>query len=253
MKAIFVIACLIGRVLSAEVEPVGVLPPVPVPQPQPPRAWLGLQVAKPDATIAAQLPSLPVGVGFVIRSIDERGPAKAAGLQELDVLWKMDDQMLVNEAQFATLLRLLKPRKEVTLSGFRAGKPLEVKLQLGDSPAMNRVFPGDLVDSAILPGACGGPMRVIHVADRLATYATDEGRAELQRDGEQYKVSIHGPKDALIYEGVLPKDGSLASIPEPWRRRIQALRRGLDHAMDGRMMSSQASRPRIVPPIVPNR
>jgi hypothetical protein len=253
MKRFLVITVLLGRALSSAAEPLDLRnPPPPMPPTQAPRAWLGLQVAKPDATITSQLASLPPGIGFVIKSLDEGGPAQAAGLQELDLLWKLGDQMLVNEGQLAALLRLAKPGAEITLSGFRAGQPLEVKLKLGEAPALPRPFPGNLVDESIMPGECAGPMRVVNVSDRLASYSTDEGRAVVRRDGEVYQVKIQGPKDELIYEGDLPADGSLEKIPESWRRRVHALRRGLDHALEGRMMPNRQPRPRVVPPAVRN-
>lgn len=255
MKRWWFIAILVGRTLLLADEPAGSRPQPPSPPsklPQPPQAWLGLQVAKPDVTITAHLPSLPPGMGFVIKSLDKGGPAAAAGLQELDLLVKLGDQMLVNEGQLAALLRLTKPSEEIVLSGFRAGQPLQVKLKLGEAPLVKRPFPVDLVDSVILPGECGGPMRVVNVADRRATYATDEGRAVVQRDGEIHTVIIHGPKEELIYEGDLPADGSLDKIPERWRRRVNALRRGLDHALEMRMLPGRQPRPRVVPPAVQN-
>lgn len=249
MKTWWVIAFLVGQALSFAAQPAEENVPLPVPMPpQPPRAWLGLQVAKPDEALTAQLPALPPGVGFVIRSVNAGGPTQAAGLHESDLLWKLGDQMLVNEGQLAALLRLAKPGEEITLAGFRDGKPLDVKLKLGDAPVQKRPFPGDLGDSAILPGDCGGPMRVINVADRLASYSTDEGRAVVRLEGILYKVKINGPQDEVVYEGDLPADGNLDSIPESWRRRIHALRRGLDHALDGRWMPSRQPRPRVVPP-----
>lgn len=252
MKPWLVIALLIGRTAASAAEPVDFKnPPAPPKFPQAPQAWLGLQVTKPDPTITAQLPSLPVGIGFVIKSIDETGPAKAAGLQELDVLWKLGDQMLVNEGQLAALLRLSKPGDPVTLAGFRAGQPLAVTLKLGIAPHLKRPFPGDLVDAAILAGDCGGPMRVVNVAERLATYSTDEGSAVVRQDGNVYKVKIQGPQNELIYQGDLPADGNLELIPEAWRRRVHALRRGLDHALEGRMMPERQPRPRVISPPAP--
>lgn len=253
MQRFLFIALLIGGALVSATEPVDFkLPQLPVnPPPQAPRAWLGLQVAKPDETVTSHLKSLPPGIGFVIKTIDAGGPAQTAGLQVSDLLWKLGDQMLVNEGQLATLLRLAKPGEEILLSGFRAGQPLEVKLKLGEAPALQRLFPGELVDGVILPGECGGPMRVVNVSDRLASYSTDEGRAVVRRDGEVYKVKIQGPQDELIYEGDLPADGRVDQIPESWRRRVHALRRGLDHALEGRMMPTRQPRPRVLPPVVP--
>jgi PDZ domain len=249
MKRFWIIAFLMLRAFSLAGEHDDAKgPPPPIKFPHAPRAWLGLEVSKPDETITAQLPSLPPGIGFVIRVIDKDGPAEAAGLQEFDVLWKIGDQMLVNEGQLAALLRLSKPGDEISVSGFRAGKPLEVKLKLGDAPVSKRPFPDDLVEDSILPGACGWRVRDISIPNKSARYSADEGRAEVRREGDVYKVKIQGPKDEVIYEGDLPTDGNVDQVPEGWRRRVHALRRGLDHALEGRMMPNRQPRPRVVPP-----
>jgi hypothetical protein len=246
MKHLLVIGWLFASVLSSAGDK-------PARSHDAPRAWLGLEVSKPDETITAHLPSLPPGIGFVIRSIDKDGPAAAAGLRELDILWRIGDQMLVNEGQLAALLRLSKPGDEISLSGFRSGKPLDVTLKLGEVPASKKTFPGDLLDAAILPGECGGPMRVVNVSEKTASYSTNDGRAEVRREGSVYHVKIQGPGNEIIHEGELPPDGNLDPIPAQWKRRVNALRRGLDHALDGRMMPSRQPRPRVVPPPAPSR
>lgn len=260
MKSLLVIAWLLawtGHPAAFGGEPVAAVSPQPsqpvvrMKIPQPPRAWLGLQVSRPDESITVHLPGLPPGIGFIVRSINKGGPADAAGLKEFDVLWKLGDQMLVNEGQLAALLRLSKPGDEITVSGFRTGKPFDVKLKLGEAPAGTAPFPDSLVDSAILPGENDGPMRVVNIAEKIASFTTDDGRAEVRREGAVYKVKIQGPKDEAIYEGDLPPDGSLEAIPDPWKRRVHALRRGLDHALDGRMVPTRQPRPRVVPPPAP--
>ena len=160
MKHLLVIGFLLSHALSGTEG----LPESALPQPltkahEVPRAWLGLDISKPDETITAHLPSLPPGIGFVIRAITKDGPADAAGLKELDIVWKIGDQMLVNEGQLAALLRLAKPGDEIKIAGFRSGKPLDLTLTLGEAPDSKRGFPEDLVDSVILPGECGGPRR----------------------------------------------------------------------------------------------
>jgi hypothetical protein len=241
MKRFFIIACMLGHALASADE-------TPVQQKEAPRGWLGLEVSKPDEGITAHLPSLPPGIGFVVRSIEKDGPAAAAGLREFDIIWKIGDQMLVNEGQLAALLRLSKPGDKISLSGFRGGKPLDLTITLGETPASKSRFPGDMVEASVLPGECGGPMRVVNVQEKLATYSTADGRAEVRKDGILYHVKIRGPKDEPIFDGKLTADGSLDTIPNDWQRRVYALRRGLDQALDGRMMPLRQPRPRVVSP-----
>lgn len=251
MKPNFIFVLIAAQTLWSAGQPAELRVPQPRQNPpsvRAPSAWLGLRVAKPDESITAQVPTLPPGIGFVVKSIDDGGPAQAAGLTEFDLLWKIGDQMLVNEAQLATLLRLSKPGEEILLAAFRGGKPLEVKLKLGEAPALKRPFSGEMVESAIMPGACLGPMRLVDVADKTASFSNDEGRAVVRRDDEIYSVKIVGPKDEKIFDGEIIKGDSVDTVPEKWRRRIQILCRTLDQALDGGMMPQRQPRPRVVPP-----
>lgn len=219
----------------------------------PPRAWLGLEVSKPDETITAHLPDLPQGIGFVIRSIEKGGPAETAGLRDLDVICKFNDQLLVNESQLAALLRLANPGEEVKLTGFRAGKPLAATLKLGESPTRAGV-PSELLDQTLLPGECRGPMRVVNLAGKVATYSNEDGRLEVRKLDDGYEVLIRDPKNEPLYEGRLPADGSVKDVPDAWRRRVYALRRGLDHQLENHASGPVSPRPRVVqpPPPAPN-
>lgn len=213
-----------------------------------PRAWLGLRVAKPDETITAHVPLLPQGIGFVVKSVESGGPAGIAGLSEFDLVWKLGDQMLVNEAQLAALLRLHKPGDEVVLAVFRGGQPMDVKLTLGDAPALKKPFPGDFVESSLMPGACAGPMRVVNVAEKSASFSDDEGKGVVRRNGDAYHVQISGPQEESVFDGDLAKDDNLDRLPEPWRRKIQVLRRSLDQALENEISTPRQPRPRVVPP-----
>jgi hypothetical protein len=224
----------------------------PAPAPAAARsAWLGLRVVKPDETTTSHLPSLPPGIGFVVLSVDEGGPAEAAGLNALDVVWKFGDQMLVNEGQLAVLLGHREPGDEVVLSLFRSGRPMELTITLGDAPPKRSRFRGEIADAAILPGE-GGPMKVVNVGNRTASYSTEEGQAWIQREGDDYKVVVHGPDGKLVFEGKIPSGEELDTIPKEWRRRVCALRRGLDHALEGRMVPVRPPRPRVVPSATPD-
>jgi hypothetical protein len=249
MKACLAIALLTAQTLLSVAQPAESRKAQPrlVPMAtRPPNAWMGLKVAKPDETITAHVPSLPQGIGFVVKAVDAGGPAEAAGLTQFDLLWKLGDQMLVNEAQLAALLRLSKPGEEVTVSAFRGGKPLELKLKLGEAPQLQKPISGEMLEAAMLPGSCDLPMRVVNVAEKSASFSADEGEAVVRREGEAYHVKISGPNDEAIFEGELPKDGGLDKLPEQWRKKIQVLCRTLDQALESGMIPQRQPRPRVV-------
>jgi hypothetical protein len=105
-----------------------------------------------------------------------------------------------------------------------------------------------MVESAVLPGTCEGPMRVVNVAEKSASFSNDEGRAVVRRDGEIFKVKIDGLKGAVIFEGDLSDDAGLDQVPESWRRKIHVLCRTLQQTLDGGIPSQRQPRPRVVPP-----
>ena len=224
-------------------------PPLPPPYARSGSAWLGLgfSVRKPDATLAALIPSLPPGIGFLVQAVSHGGPADIAAVHPKDVLWKFGDQLLVNQGQLATLLNLKKPGDEITLAIFRDSKPMEINVTLGEAPADNRDFSRDMVDVAILSDD-GHPTRIITPENRTATFSDTDGKALVRRQGDGYQVVIHGPDKKIIFDGRLGADGNSDAIPADWHRRICVLRRSLDHALDSRIEPVRAPRPRVVPP-----
>lgn len=223
-------------------------PPLPVPLQAPTgRAWLGVQLDRVDATMSAHIPGLPQGVGMLVKAVDESGPARDAKLRTYDVIWKMDEQLLVNSAQLATLLRLKKPGEEVTLSVFRSGQPMEVKMQFGDIPIGKDGFSNELAEAAILP-TDGGPVRMVNLAEKTVVYSNEEGKAVLRKDGDSYLVVIRKADEQLIYEGEVSTKDQVEELPENWRRRVCALKRGLDYAIEGSIVPVRPPRPRVVPP-----
>lgn len=246
-------ATLVVTCVGEDVQLKPVLPlSVPTPVASSGSAWLGLgfSVRKPAASNAAQIPSLPPGIGFVVQVVSPGGPADLSEVHPKDVLWKFGDQLLVNQGQLATLLNLKRPGDEVALAIFRDGKAAEIKVTLGEMPADNRDFSRDMVDAAILSDD-GHPTRIITPENRTATFSDTDGNALVRREGESYKVVINGPDKKVIFDGTLPIEGTLDAIPAEWHRRICVLRRSLDHALESRMVPVRSPRPRVVPPPTP--
>ncbi len=210
--------------------------------------WLGCRVAKPDEATRAHLPELPAGIGFVIQTVDAKGPAESCGLQPLDVVWKFGDQLLVNEAQLATLLRLKKPGEVVQLSVFRSGRALEVAMTLGAAPLNRPLSLGPELSAALIPGE-GPRWYSANPENRTASLVTDAGKVLLKRhpDGGGYELEIRDAAEALVFNGNLPADGDTTVVPEPWRRKVCVVRKQLDNVLEGKIESARPPRPRVVP------
>lgn len=212
-----------------------------------PKAWLGLRLEKPGQTVTAHLPDLPAGMGFLVKSIDQGGPAQIAGLRELDIVWKLGDQMLVNEAQLAALLRLSKPGEEVTLAGFREGQPFEAKVVFGNVPVHQKTIAAAAVQTAESPDYCEMPQKLAHAAEKSASFSSDEGSARVWREGETFQVKVKGPDKEVIFEGPLSDEGTAPGLSEEWNLRTRILVRTLKQTLDGNVLPVRQPRPRVVP------
>ena len=84
-------------------------------------AYLGVGVESAPEVLTDQL-KLPRGVGLVVEFIEKGSPAETAGLQARDLLQKLDDQLLINPPQLATLVRTFKPKDSVKLTVLRRGE-----------------------------------------------------------------------------------------------------------------------------------
>lgn len=223
--------------------------PVTAVKPQPTNtgdARLGLTVSKPDLSTTSHLPSLPPGIGFVVSDVEKDGPADKAGIHKLDLIWKMDEQLLVNEGQLATLLRLANPGDEVTISLFREGKHLDLKLTLGtgkdDSAAIIEKMLNDSVNRKE-----DGDLRIVNVEQKSAQVSNDNGTVEIHRTSDGDAVRIVNTEGELIFEATVKGKPELSLVPDGWRKEVCALRRGLDHATSAYPAPLRQPRPRIVP------
>jgi len=236
-----------SRLISATPNPAVHLPPFP----GAPTSWLGIDLSKPDLSLVSHLPALPPGVGFLVKTVHEKGPAAQAGIRESDLLWKLDEQLLVNEAQLSALLRLHQPGEEVMLAVFRNGSPLEIPITLAESPLPVPGAAGIAAEEAIFLNE-QGPMRVVNLAEREAYITNSEGRATVRRVDDGYRLTIQDSDGTVIFDGSFDRGSEKSeyadTIPTAWKRRAYALRRGLDHAMDGRITPQRQPRPRVVPP-----
>ena len=100
--------------------------------------YLGVRTEGLPAAMSKQL-SLPMGLHLSVVQVGPNSPAEKAGLQEFDVLLKLDDQTLVNEDQLKKLVRLKNPQEQITLSILRNGKSREIQVVLEETEMTKEV------------------------------------------------------------------------------------------------------------------
>ena len=88
------------------------------------RGWLGVRIQNVDDSIAESL-ALGKARGALVAGIDEKGPAKPAGLKAGDVIITFDGQDVKDSTELPKIV------KEVDLGIMRDGKPVTLKVTLG--------------------------------------------------------------------------------------------------------------------------
>jgi len=190
-------------------------------------AYLGVATRPASPEVRAQL-DLPDGVGLAVEFVDPEGPAKEAGVQRHDVLHKLNDQILINQHQFAVLVRTFKPGDEVTLTVIRKAKPRKIAATLVEKE-QPKMLPGgglfyaqaaaaplpmgpDALRKMFKPGgpaAAGMTVGQMTISDgqRQVTLTIDaNGGRRLKATDKAGKVIYDGPIDTPEQRAKVPAD-----------------------------------------------
>lgn len=98
-----------------------------------PRAWLGVQLADLNESLAAQLQVVP-GRGVVVYDVYANSPANRAGLQRGDVIVAINGKAVNSPSEASQSIRKNSPGSVCMLRVLRGGKTIEVKVTLADMP-----------------------------------------------------------------------------------------------------------------------
>lgn len=93
-------------------------------------ADLGLAGTTVDATVAAQL-QLPVTHGVLVTSVAANGPAAQAGLETGEVIVRLNDRTVTDEAALLDNVLNKRPGEQVTLQVYRGNQLATVNVTLG--------------------------------------------------------------------------------------------------------------------------
>jgi hypothetical protein len=241
---------LTGAVAEPDVVTAPVIPGVVMPRVDPdrPEPWIGLEVSQLHEAMRAHVSIVPDGVGFVVTKVEDGGPAAEAGIQRFDILWKFEDQLLVNEAQFGTLLRLKAPGDPVDFGIVRSGQPQVIEVTVGKMPEQKEIAGVNPSEIPIFPNGVPGLTRqVVFPQDRTAEVTRPDGSvARLRYEEDGPVVRIEDSSGEVIFDGALRRDGKFA-VPDEWRSTVGALLRSM-HRSERDDWQPRRPRPRVVRP-----
>jgi hypothetical protein len=117
-------------------------------------AWMGVQTSAVPQALRQHLKLEHKYVGLLVERVEPESPAEQAGLEQFDIIQRLNDQWIVNTQQFSVLLRMQAPGEEVALSIIRQGQPQEIKVKLVEKELP--VIGAQQFEMIELPGVGGG-------------------------------------------------------------------------------------------------
>jgi Do/DeqQ family serine protease len=97
------------------------------------RGWIGVEPQDLTPEIAATL-NLPVRQGVLITGVLQNGPAFEGGVRPGDVVVKVAEAPIANQAQLLSAVAALKPRSHATISVLRGDRPLDLEVAVAQRP-----------------------------------------------------------------------------------------------------------------------
>ncbi len=182
----------------------------------------GIATERPKADLYEELPQLPYGSGLLLKTVLKHGAAADAGLQAMDVICKVDDQLIINEKQFLALLAMRQRGDQVPVTYFRSGekKITAIKITAG---------------GAMLTGSKD--------TNASASISDSGGSATLMYRNGKLWLRVESAKGIETYNGYIHDDEQIAKVPSEWRNRISILQRSIEESSEIR----QEYRMRYVP------
>jgi serine protease Do len=199
------------------------------------RGRIGVTIQDVTQDIAKSF-SLPKPEGALVSSVEDDGPAAKAGVRAGDVILKLDGKPVTSSAQLPAAVAGLKPGNTAALEVWREGKPVSLKVTIGEMPS-------ERVAAADKPQGKGAAEGRLGLAVRPLTPA-EERKAHV--DGGVIVEDVSGPAQRA---GIRPGDVILAlngtKIDSP-----EALRKLADKSGNTIALLVQRDEERIYLPVV---
>ena len=117
--------------------------------------FLGVYATKLSPVVSRQL-GLSGNLYLSVEQVSPGSPAEKAGLEQYDVLKKLDDQILVNQEQLLELVRSREANQQVSLTILRGGKEKVLKAKLGSKQVSKAQARGSSAPRILGNGLGGG-------------------------------------------------------------------------------------------------
>ena len=163
------------------------------------RGWLGISIRDLNEN-KRDYYKVPDG-GVLVEEVREDGPAKGSDLQSEDVIVSISGEKVTDTWSLQKAVAGHRPGEELTLGVVRAGKPREVKLNLGATPAEYAGYAEPKGKPAETPAA---PNEVLGLSLESITAAIAEEKSLAAKEGV-YVKAVEADSEAAE-KGLLPND-----------------------------------------------
>jgi hypothetical protein len=202
-------------------------------------AFLGVVASAADPALRSQL-KLQRGIGLVVQSVTDDSPAAAAGIQEHDILMKLDDQWLVNSSQLGVIVRMHKAGDEVNVTLVREGQQQVVKAKLAEK---EMVVPESSENFNAMGQWQGLPVPPVPPMPQLDRFMLDADDANviIQDGGQTLKISVKNDERHLVatddngqvlFDGPIETDEQRKAVPAEIAEKLEKYKEQVDSAKD---------------------
>ncbi|MBM3497497.1 MAG: PDZ domain-containing protein [Armatimonadetes bacterium] len=163
------------------------------------RGWLGISIRDLNEN-KRDWYKVPDG-GVLVEEVREDGPAKGSDLQAEDVIVAINGESVVDSWALQKAVASHRPGEELTLSVVRDGKPREVKIALGETPAQYTGYAEPEQKPAETPTTA---TQVLGLTLGSLTPAVAEEKGLAEKEGVY--IEAVAPNSEAAEKGLLPGD-----------------------------------------------
>lgn len=205
-------------------------------QRQEPASYMGVSTSIAPRVLR-EMSKLPRGIGVVVDFVQPDSPAEKAGIKVGDVIYKLDDQFIINPHQFTTLIRMRQPGDVVKIALVRVGEPAlaDVSLVGRDLPPLDEpiglIIPPDLRNGPPLPPPGTGEFTGV------MTFSDNEHVITITANDTNRTVMIKDLSGNTIYKGPLDNETDRSKIPKKLRLKVDRVEQGVQRIREQRSPS----------------